>query len=126
MVKKIKILGREYDFEMSKNISNEYSAYINSDKRIIIVDPNVHIDERYYAIAHEAFHGILDATGYKEHSKNEGLIEALATGFMSFIRDNKELIKEMQTSYTNIIDTLNRNNMSSSEIQEVANVLNGI
>jgi hypothetical protein len=32
----------------------------------------------------------------------------------------------METSYINIIDTLNRNGVSSTEIQEAANIFNSI
>jgi hypothetical protein len=63
---------------------------------------------------------------------------ASALGGLAEIKDGKvvriggspaeveRLIKEMETSYINIIDTLNRNGVSSTEIQEAANIFNSI
>jgi len=95
--KKIKIGGKVYKIEITKNLdlgNSNYSGEINYREQIIRVCPYAE-DKMKVDFIHEVLHGIFEFLGYTEH--DEKRIDELANALYMIIVDNPQLFERKKT-----------------------------
>lgn len=100
---KAKILNRVYsivEFEDKRPVGKPkdnliISGHSDHIEQTIEIYKLLGKDTKAMTVMHECIHCILDQVGFPKDNDNEELIDALATGIVSLIRENKELIKKI-------------------------------
>lgn len=91
----INILGQKYEVLELEHIDQHDGlttmGQINYLKNEIYILNSLSPERKEHTLWHEIIHGILDAQGYTEHSDNERLINALATGVQNVLNTNNKL-----------------------------------
>lgn len=99
---KVRVFGLDYRIVgMSRSVSESLGALgeIDFDRLEIKICEGLADQKEAETLLHEILHGILDATASQETKDGEeALVNRLASGLTSVIRDNPELIDFLQES----------------------------
>lgn len=98
-IKTLKINGFEYEVQYHDDLGGDMVGNIDYVEGIINVEKHSN-KGMLLTILHEAVHGILFSAGFNnvDDEHDERVIQALAHGIYTLIKDNPELVKEIKNS----------------------------
>lgn len=101
MVEKVRIGPIDFSvrFNSELGITDSVAGRISTNVSRIEIDPNLEKQRRAFVLLHEILHGILIHGRVDLGDNEESIVDILAMGVVSLIRDNPELIQEIQTTW---------------------------
>ena len=99
-MKKIKIKGREYKFEVVELIDNgNVAGLCRSKVKELYITKDKQIEETCKTITHELIHAYMHECGLPNWSGDEELVEWISNQFIEILRDLTTLLGETYSKY---------------------------
>lgn len=96
----VKVGPHTYKVEVAKpsGLSHEEYGCTDIGRTTISLAPGMSASMQRDTLLHEVLHAVLDATGWAHrlgNKKEEELVRALAPALLTFLRDNREVLRWM-------------------------------